>query len=116
MSKAELKSASTSSALLDAEAPLQIDDDDLHEAPLQIDDDDLYDIVFVCRYFGGTRKPLHPATIYRAVADGRISRPIKAMPNANRWLGREIKADRQRLIVANRGPLPSPRARAKAVV
>jgi hypothetical protein len=82
---------------------------------LQVDDDDFYDIGFLCRYFGGTSSPLHPATIYRSVADGRISRPVKTSTNANRWLGREIKADRQRLIEAERSPLPTPKRRTKAV-
>jgi hypothetical protein len=85
------------------------------DVPLHVDDDDLYDIGFLCRYFGGTGSPLHPATIYRGVADGRISRPVKAAPNVNRWVGREIKADRQRLIEAERSPLPTPKRRTKAV-
>jgi hypothetical protein len=78
---------------------------------LHVDDADLYDIDFLCHYFGGTSSPLHPSTIYRIVREGRISRPIKTALNSNRWLGREIKADRQRLIDAKREPLPSPYAR-----
>jgi hypothetical protein len=72
----------------------------------QVTDDDLYDLAFLCVFFGGTRKPLHPSTIYRCVASGRISQPIKTAANTNRWLGREIKADRQRLIDGKREPLP----------
>jgi hypothetical protein len=78
----------------------------------QIVDDDLYDLDFVCSYFGGTGAPLHPSTIYRAVGEGRISRPIKTTKNANRWLGREIKADKQQMIEADRAPLRSPNPRA----
>jgi hypothetical protein len=77
----------------------------------QIADDDLVDLDFVCVFFSGTRAPLHPSTVYRAVNEGRISRPFKTTKNANRWLGREIKADRQRLIDAKREPLLSPYAR-----
>jgi hypothetical protein len=80
----------------------------------QIADDDLYDLDFLCRFFGGTGSPLHPSTIYRCVASGRISQPIKTAANTNRWLGREIKADRQRLIDAKREPLLSPYARKRA--
>jgi hypothetical protein len=79
----------------------------------QIADDDLFDLDFLCIFFGGTRNPLHPSTIYRCVASGRISPPIKTAANTNRWLGREIKADRQRLIDAKREPLPSPNPRAR---
>jgi hypothetical protein len=82
----------------------------------QIVDDDFYDIGFVCRYFGGPGSPLHPSTIYRAIDAERISRPIKTTANANRWLGREIKADRQRLIDARREPLLSPRKRSFGVM
>jgi hypothetical protein len=79
-----------------------------------IADDDLYDLDFVCAFFGGTGNPLHPSTVYRAVSEGRISRPFKTTKNANRWLGRELKADRQRLIDAKREPLMSPYARKRA--
>lgn len=72
--------------------------DRLESDPIKIVDDDLYDIRFLCRYFGGTEKPLHPATIYRGIADGRISPPCKPAPNVSRCLGRNIKADRERLI------------------
>lgn len=80
----------------------------------QIDDDDLFDLDFVCAFFGGTRNPLHPSTVYRAVNDGRISRPFKPTPNVNRWTGKQLKADKQRLIGAERKPLPSPYARKRA--
>jgi predicted DNA-binding transcriptional regulator AlpA len=82
----------------------------------QIADDDIVDLDFVCGFFGGTRSPLHPSTVYRAVNEGRISRPFKTTKNANRWLGREIKADRQRLIDAKREPLLSPYARKHAEI
>ena len=86
----------------------------IHHVHQQVADDDLVDLDFVCAFFGGTRSPLHPSTIYRAIGDGRISKPFKTTKNANRWLGREIKADLQRLIDAERKPLPSPYARQRA--
>jgi predicted DNA-binding transcriptional regulator AlpA len=76
----------------------------------QIDDDGLYDIGFVCAYFGGS-KPLHPATIYRGIADGRYPRPARPSPNINRWVGRELKAAKQAIVDAPREPLPSPKHR-----
>lgn len=77
------------------------------------DDDDLLDLDFVCRFFGGTRSPLHPSTIYRGIDDGRISRPFKTTRNTNCWTGRQLKADMQRMINAPREPLPSPNPRAR---
>jgi hypothetical protein len=82
----------------------------------QIGDDDLFDLVFVCRFFGGSRKPLHPSTVYRAIDEGRISRPFKTTKNANRWTGRQLKDDRQKLIDAKREPLLSPRKRSLGVM
>jgi len=79
----------------------------------QIEDDGLYDIAFVCAYFGGS-KPLHPATIYRGIADGRYPRPARPSPNINRWVGRELKAAKQAIFDAPREPLPSPKKRQKA--
>ena len=38
---------------------------------------DLLDKVEVCRLFGGTR-PIHPATLYRAIRAGRYPRPKKS--------------------------------------
>ena len=78
---------------------------------LHVDDNDLYDIDFLCHYFGGTGSPLHPATIFRNINAGRISRPVKTASNVNRWLGAEIKADRQQMIEAERKPLPAPKHR-----
>jgi predicted DNA-binding transcriptional regulator AlpA len=78
--------------------------------PLLLDDNGMYDIHVVCRYFGGTR-PLHMATIYRGMEEGRYPRPVRVSPGANRWLGRELKACRQALIDSPREPLLSPRRR-----
>jgi hypothetical protein len=77
-----------------------------------IDDDDDFALDFVCRFFGGSRKPLHPSTVYRAIDDGRISRPFKPTPNVNRWTGRQLKADKRRMLEADRTPLRSPNPRA----
>lgn len=78
-------------------------------AMLQIEEDGLYDLDAVCRYFGGT-KPLHPATIYRGIEAGRYPRPVRVSTNANRWLGRELKAYRQALVDGPREPLRSPKS------
>jgi hypothetical protein len=80
----------------------------------EIEDDGLYDIAFVCAFFGGN-KPLHPATIYRGIADGRYPRPARPSPNVNRWVGRELKAAKRSILDAPREPLPSPKHRAAKV-
>jgi predicted DNA-binding transcriptional regulator AlpA len=74
---------------------------------ITVEDNGFYDIDFVCKYFGGSR-PLHPATIYRGIAQGRYPRPVRPSPNINRWIGRELKAARQAILDAPRRPLPSP--------
>jgi len=79
-----------------------------HPAVSQIDDDGFYDLEFVCAFFGGS-KPLHAATIYRGIADGRYPRPVRPSPNINRWIGRELKAAKQAIFDAPRDPLRSPK-------
>jgi predicted DNA-binding transcriptional regulator AlpA len=73
-------------------------------------DDGFYDIDFVCSFFGGS-KPLHPATIYRGIADGRYPRPVRPSPNVNRWIGRELKTAKQAILDAPREPLRCPKSR-----
>ena len=76
----------------------------------EVDDLGLYDIAWVCAFFGGS-KPLHPATIYRGIAQGRYPRPVRPSPNVNRWVGRELKAAKQAILEAPREPLISPKNR-----
>jgi predicted DNA-binding transcriptional regulator AlpA len=66
-----------------------------------VEDDGLYDIEFVCAVFGGS-KPLHPATIYRGIEQGRYPRPVKPSPNVNRWIGSELKAAKSEILEAPR--------------
>jgi hypothetical protein len=73
-----------------------------------VEDDGLYDLGFVCAWFGGN-KPLHVATIYRGMNEGRFPRPVRPSPNVNRWIGRELKAAKQAIVEAPRHPLRSPR-------
>ena len=91
-------------------SPEQITSQTTHSA---IDDEGLYDMAFVCRFFGGS-KPLHPATIYRGIAEGRYPRPVHPSPNTNRWVGRPLKQAKQAILDAPREPLRlSPRKRGK---
>ncbi len=76
-----------------------------------VEDEGLYDLDFVRAFFGGS-KPLHAATIYRGIADGRYPRPVRPSPNINRWIGRELKKAKQAILDAPREPLRSPRHRA----
>ena len=77
-------------------------------ATAPVEDDGLYDLNFVRGFFGGTR-PLHVATIYRGMNEGRYPRPVRTSPNANRWVGRELKAAMRAIIDTPRRPLRSPR-------
>jgi predicted DNA-binding transcriptional regulator AlpA len=77
---------------------------------VHVDDDGLYDIGFVCAFFGGNR-PLNPATVYRGIAANRYPRPVRPSPNANRWIGRELKAAKDAILAAPRVPLTSPKHR-----
>jgi predicted DNA-binding transcriptional regulator AlpA len=52
---------------------------------------DLLDKAETCRLFGGTR-PIHPATLYRGIRDGRYPRPLKIGPGSSRWLREECEA------------------------
>lgn len=52
---------------------------------------DLLDRAETCRFFGGSR-PIHPATLYRGVKQGRYPRPVKVGPGTSRWLRTECEA------------------------
>lgn len=52
---------------------------------------ELLDRGAVCRLFGGTR-PLHPATLYRGIRQGRFPKPVKVGPGTSRWLREECEA------------------------
>lgn len=60
--------------------------------------DDLLDCRAACAFFGGAKKPLHPATLYRGIAAKRYPAPIKVGPNTSRWLHSECEAARQAMI------------------
>jgi predicted DNA-binding transcriptional regulator AlpA len=51
---------------------------------------ELLDRTATCEFFGGT-KPLHPATLYRGVRDGRFPKPCK-IGSLSRWLRSECEA------------------------
>jgi predicted DNA-binding transcriptional regulator AlpA len=67
---------------------------------------DLLDVDAVCRFFGGTR-PIHPATLYRGIKQGRFPRPVKVGPGCSRWLLIECRAAREELIAGRDRNLPT---------
>lgn len=67
---------------------------------------DLLDVDAVCRFFGGTR-PIHPATLYRGIKQGRFPRPVKVGPGCSRWLLGECRAARDELIAGRDRNLPT---------
>jgi predicted DNA-binding transcriptional regulator AlpA len=60
-------------------------------------DEDIWDRDAVCAFFGG-KKPLHPATLYRGIADGRYPKPFHPSPGTSRWLPGECRTARDALI------------------
>jgi predicted DNA-binding transcriptional regulator AlpA len=74
-----------------------------------INDEDIWDKDSVCAFFGG-KKPLHPATLYRGIADGRYPKPFHPSPGTSRWLPAECRAARDALIAqrnTNQDQVPS---------
>jgi len=57
----------------------------------------LLDRAETCRFFGGTR-PIHPATLYRGIREGRFPRPVKVGPGSSRWLRAECEAALQGMV------------------
>jgi len=70
---------------------------------MQLDDDELLDLDAVCEFFGGTRRPLDPSTVYRGIKDGRYPPPVKPSPGISRWLRSECQAAMTRLIAQRDG-------------
>jgi Prophage CP4-57 regulatory protein (AlpA) len=64
------------------------------------DDEVMLTTTETCTYFGGPGRPIHSATLYRGVADGRYPRPVWIGPNSVRWLLSECREARQRMIDA----------------
>ena len=50
------------------------------------------DIRETCKFFGGSEKPLNPATLYRGVKLGYYPRPVRVGPGSSRWLRSECEA------------------------
>jgi predicted DNA-binding transcriptional regulator AlpA len=76
--------------------------------PATIDppDDELWDAPKVLEYFGGS-KPIHISTLYRGVHAKIYPPPINVSANVVRWLPRECRAARQRMIAARGQPKPA---------
>jgi hypothetical protein len=51
-----------------------------------------------CIFFSGPGRPMHLATLYRGVAEGRYPPPVMIGPNSVRWLLSECREVRQRMI------------------
>jgi predicted DNA-binding transcriptional regulator AlpA len=64
------------------------------------DDEVMLTMTETCTFFGGPGRPIHPATLYRGVADSRYPRPVWIGPNSVRWLLSECREARQRMIDA----------------
>jgi predicted DNA-binding transcriptional regulator AlpA len=54
--------------------------------------DERMDVRETCAFFGGSEKPLHPASLYRGVKLGYYPRPVRIGPGSSRWLRSECEA------------------------
>jgi len=63
----------------------------------------LLDRAETCAFFGGQSRPIHPATLYRGIVQGRYPRPVKVGPGTSRWLRSECEAVLQALVDGRRG-------------
>ena len=61
--------------------------------------DDLLDVYEACRFIGGSR-PINPATLWRGVKAGQLSKPVKIGAQAVRWRRDELRADIERMAAA----------------
>ena len=64
------------------------------------DDEVMLTTTEACTFFGGPGRPIHPATLYRGIADDRYPRPVWIGPNSVRFLLSECRTARQRMIDA----------------
>lgn len=53
-----------------------------------------------CELFGGKSKPIHRATLYKGIEDGKYPKPVKPGPQTSRWLKSECIAARRKIIEA----------------
>jgi hypothetical protein len=60
-------------------------------AAVTVDDLDLVDVDGACRELGGNR-PLHRATLYKGIKEGKYPAPIHPGPGMSRWLVNELRA------------------------
>jgi len=58
------------------------------------------DIGETCRFFGGEKSPLNPATLYRGIKAGKYPRPVKPGPGMSRWLRSECQQTLREMIAA----------------
>ena len=71
------------------------------------DDEPCWDAPKVQAYFGGI-KPIHISTLYRGIDSGIYPPPIYVSSNSVRWVPRECRAARQRMLAARNQPKPKP--------
>lgn len=55
-------------------------------------ENDLIPMGTVCRILGGDESPVVPGTVYRAIREGRLPKPIKIGKLTSRWRRSEIEA------------------------
>jgi predicted DNA-binding transcriptional regulator AlpA len=80
----------------------------------ELPDDTLLAQEATLAFIGGT-EPIHPASLFRGIRDGRYPRPVKIGPNSNRWVLGELREAQRRMVAADRTRKTGlPRGRKKA--
>jgi predicted DNA-binding transcriptional regulator AlpA len=54
--------------------------------------DELLDKRAVCRFFGGTERPIDQSTLWRGIKTGRFPKPIRIGPQVRRWSRQDCEA------------------------
>jgi len=67
------------------------------------EDDELITIREGCAIIGGKAKPVHPATFYRGVRDGRYTPPVHPSPGISRLWKKRLLKDLARIIADEDG-------------
>ena len=71
-------------------------------------EDELWDVQKVLEYFGGGSKPIHISTLYRGIDAKIYPKPINVSLNIVRWVPRECREARQRMISERGKPQAKP--------
>lgn len=67
-------------------------------------DDTLLTIKEVCAFFGGPGQPVHKASIYNWIKEGRVPPPVRIGAKISRWRKSECQEALDAMIAATKPP------------